>query len=141
DAPLSHRPCVYYEVRIDELQRARERRAQPFLVTDQTGTAEVTFDDTADVSFAVEAHVSLSGRRLRASTAASRLLFDRRIPPAVPIAISETAIFVGDEVTVWGVGTREAAPGGDAAGYREVPARYVVRAGTNAVLAILKKRR
>jgi hypothetical protein len=127
-APMSGRPCVYYEVvyPISQwrlMQRpngtpvldpsSRNRRAQSFVLTDDSGTAEIAFDDPADVTFEVAGGDG---------------------PPP------ETAIFLGDEVTVVGVGAREVVVGGESTGYRAPPTRYVVRGGSGSVLAILRKK-
>jgi hypothetical protein len=80
----------------------------------------------------------LQRRRLRASTEVTSVLLKLGIAPGRPIVVSEAAIFVGDTVRVTGVGMREATAGGESAGHRQVPIRFVVRAGSNSQLAILK---
>jgi hypothetical protein len=129
-APLSGRACVYYEVvprgdagRLDRQPDGswapvRRRHAQPFALTDDSGTAEVTFDNPLDVTFEVASNAGPRGQ-----------------PP-----LAEAAIFVGDEVTVVGVGTREVVAAGESTGYRAPPTRYVVRAGSGSVLAIRRKK-
>jgi hypothetical protein len=152
-APITGRPCVFFDMRVEDLLRGagdrsprpvstairHKRHAQPFLVTDETGTAEVTFEDAADVSFVAEPHLALDGHRLRESESVLNVLKTLGIRRAEKIAVTEAAIFVGDTVDVVGVGTREVAPAGESAGYRDLPMRYAVRAGTNRVLAIRKR--
>ena len=153
-SPLTQRACVYYDVRIDDLMTAQgargappstemlhQRDARAFLVTDETGTALVACDDLAEVSFVVAPEISLSGRKLREATAVQGALFKLGIPGFGAIAVREAAIFVGDEVTVAGMGMSEVAPDGELAGYRSAPTRYVVRADTDNLLAILKRKR
>jgi hypothetical protein len=155
-SPLTQRACVFYDVRIDNLMAPQpsrhsdrlpstvmlhQRDARPFLVTDETGTALVAFDDLADVSFVVDARISLSGRELHEATAIHSALGNLGFPPFGRIAVDEAAIFVGDEVEVAGLGRREVAPDGEPAGRRSPPTRYVVRAGADALLAILKRKR
>ena len=106
-----------------------------------TGTAEVRIDDVAEVSFVIAPHLSLKGRQLRASEAGANALSRLGMPPFSGLVVTEAAIFVGDTITVAGMGMREVSPSMASAGYREVPMRFVVRGGTNSVMAILKKRR
>lgn len=158
-SPLTQRACVYYDVRVDDLMTPQgsrddrsvfgpgdpstamlgQREARPFLVTDETGTALVAFDGLAEVSFVVAPQISLSGRKLREATALHGALFKLGVPPFGAIAVREAAIFVGDEVTVAGMGMSEVAPDGELAGYRFAPTRYVLRADTEHLLAILRK--
>jgi hypothetical protein len=154
---LSEQPCVVSDLRVDDLERQeptpefkdskpqsitvlRERQAQPFLITDETGTAEVRIDDVADVSFVLAPHLSLKGRRLRASAGVANTLFKLGLAPQGALLVTEAAVFVGDTVTVAGVGRRELSPGVPTAGFRQVPMRFVVRGGTNDVMAIVKTR-
>lgn len=117
-----------------------ERRAEPFFVTDDTGTAEVRFDDVVDVSFVVAPHLSLKGRRLKAAPAVTDSLIGLGIAPSGAIVVSGAAILPGDTVTVAGVSGQEATPSGEFAGYRQLPTRCVVRAGPNSVLGVLKNK-
>jgi hypothetical protein len=154
-APLSQRPCVFSNVpylvvsqvpdQANSLPEGapssgegvavsttmeRELRGRTFLVTDETGTAEVAFPDVADVSFLVEPvevpQPVVSGADLSGG-----------LP--LRAAKEEAAIFVGDTVTVAGVGTREFALGPDSSGDRQQPGRYVVRAGANMVLMVRRE--
>jgi hypothetical protein len=106
-----------------------DRRGQTFLVSDESGTAEVAFPDVADVSFLVKP-VDLP------QPVSSRVDSSRELP--LRMAIRESAIFVGDTVTVAGVGTREVTLGSDSSAYRQAT-RYVVRAGTNMVLMVRRE--
>jgi hypothetical protein len=162
--PVTQRPCVFYNLRIDDLQRLglsrqppnlvtrlgpgpglpstamlQRRDARPFHVTDETGTARVEFEKPEDVSFFVTAHLSLSGRKLRAATELHHAVLELGVTPFGPIGVEEAAIFVGDEVTVAGVGMRDIAPDGESIGHRNPPMRYVIRAGTAAVAISRKK--
>jgi hypothetical protein len=161
---LGQQPCVFSDLRVDDLtllgppqsygrltgQPAypttpstvvlRERHVRPFLITDETGTAEVRIDDVADVSFVIAPHLSLQGRQLRASEAGANALSRLGLAPFRGLVVTEAAIFVGDTITIAGMGMREVSPSMASAGYREVPMRFVVRGGTNSVMAILKKR-
>lgn len=156
-APFSRQPCVFYDVRITNLlamgpSRENVRQAPPstvlrrlrearsFFVTDETGTAEVAFEDPADVSFVVEASLSLQGRKLSAEAAIQDVLRGLWISDSGSLAVNEAAIFVGDEVTVVGTGTREVAPSGTSGGFRSPPMQLVVRGGPHEALAILKKK-
>lgn len=152
---LTRRPCVLYDVRIDDSMASRNdsrwtdrqpstvifkrRDVRPFFVTDETGTALVAFDGFAEVSFVVAAQ-SFSGRKLREATAIQEALFELGVASHGAISVQEAAIFVGDEVSVAGVGMREVAPDGEVAGLRSAPTRYVVRADTEHFLAILKRK-
>jgi hypothetical protein len=162
-SPLTQRACVFYDVRVDDLMRPspsstdqsefgawapstrarsmamlHQREARPFLVTDETGTALVAFDDLAEVSLVVPAQISLSGRKLREATALESALFKLGVPRFGNVAVHESAIFVGDEVRVAGMGMREVTPDAESAGYRSAPTRYVVRASADSLLAILR---
>jgi hypothetical protein len=154
-APATERPCVFYDFRIDDVMSIprtpaisdpapvstaifHRRRAQPFLVVDESGAAQVAFDDVADVSFVVEEELALRGEDLRSSRTLVDLLFQLEVPPG-RIAASESAIYVGDTVTVAGVGTPEIVPSAESAGYREPPTRYVVRAGADVVLMVKRE--
>lgn len=155
-SPLTQRACVYYDVRIDDLMTpknesrwaarqpstamSKQRDARPFLVTDETGTALVAFDDLAELSFVVAPEIILSGRKIREATGIQAALSKLGVAPLGAIAAHETAIFVGDEVSVVGVGMREVTPDGELAGPRSPPTRYVVRAGTDDLLAILSRK-
>ena len=57
------------------------------------------------------------------------------------MAISEAAIFVGDTVTVAGMGTREVVLGSDASPYSQRRPRYVVRAGAAMVLMVRRDKK
>jgi hypothetical protein len=161
-SPLSRRDCVYYDTRIDDFGNLapipdaalapngpgipttamlKRRDARSFLVTDDTGTALVAFDDLAEVVFVVPEHLYLTGRKLREAADVQQALFGLGVAPAGSIAVHEAAIFVGDEVTVAGVGRREVAPDGESSGYRSAPRRYVVRAAPDGLLGILKRKR
>ena len=159
---VSQQPCVFSDLRVDDLARLgtvtsyshrgilstnpeapstavlHERRARSFLITDETGTAEVRIDEVTDVSFVIAPHLSLKGRQLRAPAVANTLLA-LGLPAFGKLVVTESAIFVGDTVTVAGIGMRELSPSATTAGYREVPMRFVVRSGPNDMLAILKK--
>jgi hypothetical protein len=161
---VSQQPCVFSELRVDDLARLgtvtsyshggilstspqtsstevlHERRARSFLITDETGTAEVRIDEVTDVSFVIAPHLSLKGRQLRAPAVANTLL-SLGLPAFGKLVVTESAIFVGDTVTVAGIGMREVSPSVTTAGYREVPMRFVVRGGPTEMLALLKKRR
>jgi hypothetical protein len=118
----------------------QRRDARPFHVTDETGTARVEFEKPEEVSFFVTAHLSLSGSKLRASTEIHHAVLDLGVTPFGPIGVEEAAIFVGDEVTVAGVGMRDIDPDGESTGHRNPPMRYVVRAGRDATVAISRKK-
>jgi hypothetical protein len=104
----------------------RDLRGQTFIVTDESGIAEVAFADVADVSFLVEP-IDLPPP--------SEEDFSRGFP--LRVATEEAALFVGDTVTVAGVGTREARR--DSSERREPRTRYVVRAGADMVLMIRRE--
>lgn len=152
---VTQRACVYSELRVDDLALVgpelygrglftrtavlHEREARSFLITDDTGTAEVRIDEASDVSFVIAPHLSVKGRQLRAPAMANTLL-TLGLPAFGKLVITESAIFVGDTVTVAGMGMREVSPSVATAGYREVPMRFVVRGGPTDILAILKRR-
>jgi hypothetical protein len=152
-APMSGRACVYFhalravisepvDADVDaegastsegrRFQADHDRRGQPFLVTDESGTAEVAFEDVADVSFIVEqiAPPTAPG----AAHMLEQLSLDSNYVP-----IGEVAVFVGDTVTVAGVGLHEVAPGGPSAGYRQPPGRYMVRADGEMLLMVKRE--
>jgi hypothetical protein len=152
--PLTQRPCVYFHLRIDDLlaptlhdsiarqpstAMLKQREARPFLITDETGTALVAFNDPAELAFVVAPELIWAGRKLRESPGAQDALLKLGVAPLGDIAVHETALFVGDRVRVVGVGTREVAPDGEFTGRRSAPTRYVVRAGAEELLAILKR--
>ncbi|HLK89171.1 MAG TPA: hypothetical protein VKZ18_04700 [Polyangia bacterium] len=128
-APFVPRDCVYYDS--EGLSDGRS-----FLVTDETGTALVAFDDLAEVVFAVPRELCPTGAKPR--QAADRA---RGVAATLPTAVLQAAILVGDEVTVAGVGRLEVAPDGESRGPRSAPMRYVVRADPDGLLGILKRER
>lgn len=154
-APLTQRPCVFYNVPylvvsavpaaagslgegapsggegiVVSSTTERDRRGQAFLVTDDSGTAEVAFDDVEDVSFLVEP-VESPQAVSSASDAPQGLSFRA--------ANSEAALFVGDTVTVAGEGKREVPRDSDASGHSQPRTRYVVRAGATMVLMVRRE--
>jgi hypothetical protein len=140
-SPLEQRACVFYQLHATGLVAPlHAREARPFLVTDDTGTAEVAFDNLTDVCFFVAPQLSLSGRKLRANPAMQAAVLKLGVS-IVGVTVTEAAIFVGDTVTVAGVGRREATPSGEARGFRDVPTRYVLRGDPDCMLAVGKRTR
>jgi hypothetical protein len=154
-APISQRTCVFYDVKLDDLRNLetfsekhppagpvpgrRERQGRSFLISDDTATAEVQLDDVEEVSLVVPPHLSLRGQRDQPAAAAAAAAQMFGVVPSSTCVVTEAAIFVGDTVTVTGVGTREPAMDGELTGYRRPPMRCMVRGGLNSVLAILKR--
>jgi hypothetical protein len=159
-SPMTQQDCVYFDLRVDNLMAPtgtpgnpdswgktwhpstavlKRRDARPFLVTDETGTAVVAFADLAELSFVVAPETTWSGRKLRESVAVQEALSKLGVAHLRDdIAVHEAALFVGDEVSVVGVGRREVTPDGERAGFRSPPMEYVVRPGGDDLLAVLK---
>jgi hypothetical protein len=135
EAPLTGRPCLYYEATIDQLVRgqrgagrwvriAHEVMGAPFLVEDGTGRAVV--DPTgATVALHVDASVRAgipdrSNPRVRAFV--DRYYLEREDERHLTeLRYREGVIEVGEKVTALGAGVREPDPdgAGEASGYRE----------------------
>jgi hypothetical protein len=139
-APLSHRTCVAYALRVEEMQGQGRQRdwetivedfdAAPFVVSDGTGralvraagswpspkmsvvrTAGVLSAPSPDLVELLDAH----------GHSAKGLMFNKTL------RVFEGVLAVGEKVAVVGIGKREREPAdGDRAGYRDAPARLTV---------------
>ena len=158
-------PCVFSDVIVEAARprtwgtnvMLREVRGVGFDLDDGTGVAQVVFQDEgrSPPLAAGPRHVDCAIPRAfreggtlfrfnrRSAPIAERLLAEHGIdPPGFLLQRScracEGVIRPGDEVSVIGRGTREVAGDAHAAGYRGAPLRYVVRAGPDAPLTIIK---
>jgi hypothetical protein len=141
-APLSGRPCVVYELVVDELssgspslwQRLLDlRQACPFLLEDDSGTARV---DTAGHGFVALVHDRVgvtSGVYPGDHLALSKVLESCGLLPMTwlgrwrPLRYAEGVLEPGELVTVGGHGAREIDQAGDSPSMRSPPRRLVIR--------------
>ena len=151
EAPLSGRPCVVYELVIDELSSATPplgqrlldlRQACPFLLEDDSGTARV---DTAGPGFVALIHDRVgvtSGIYPGKHRELSRVLESSGLLPMTwlgrwrPLRYAEGVLEPGELVTVSGDGAREIDPGGDRTSVRSPPQRLVIRGNEEEPLLI-----
>jgi hypothetical protein len=142
EAPLSGRPCVGYELVVDEMSGAVPslwervldlRQACPFLLRDDSGTARI---DPAGPGFValIHDHVGVtSGIYPGNHRALSRVLESCGLLPMTwlgrwrPLRYAEGVLEPGELVTVGGNGAREIDPGGDRPSPRSPPERLVIR--------------
>jgi len=142
EAPLSGRPCVGYELVVDEMSGAVPslwervldlRQACPFLLEDDSGTARI---DTAGHGFValIHDHVGVtSGIYPGNHRALSMVLESSGLLPMTwlgrwrPLRYAEGVLEPGELVTVGGYGAREIDPGGDRPSVRSPPERLVIR--------------
>jgi hypothetical protein len=150
-APLSGRPCVVYELVIDELssgspslwQRLLDlRQACPFLLEDDSGTARI---DTAGPGFVALIHDRVgvtSGIYPGNHLALSMVLESCGILPMTwfgrwrPLRYAEGVLEQGELVTAGGNGEREIDPAGDRPSLRSPPQRLVIRGSEEEPLLI-----
>jgi len=151
EAPLSGRPCVVYELVIDELssgspslwQRFLDlRQACPFLLEDDSGTARI---DTAGAGFVALIHDRVgvtSGIYPGNHLELSMVLESCGVLPMTwlgrwrPLRYAEGVLEPGELVTVGGNGAREIDPGGDRPSVRSPPQRLVIRGSEEEPLLI-----
>lgn len=143
-APLTGRPCVYYEVVVQKSRRTkqgtrwseilRETCAVPFAIHDGTGRAIIDPYQHAGVWLVRDAQQYSAGAHT--TTPAQQALLDRHgaAPPGwlfdPTLRYLEAVISVGELVTVLGQGVREPDPDGPpAADYRGLPAMRLRMAG------------
>ncbi|MBI4616654.1 MAG: hypothetical protein HY720_23790 [Planctomycetes bacterium] len=127
-SPLSGKPCVYYDFKVEELHRrrsgrrggsstqwrtvVRDRQTAPFWVDDGTGQAEVEIEK-ADLILAADAHArsgflqdappELEGMlRERYGRSSQGLIFNKTM------RYSETILEEGDDLFVLGTAVRDA---------------------------------
>jgi hypothetical protein len=151
EAPLSRRPCVVYELVIDELssgapslwQRLLDlRQACPFLLEDESGTARI---DPAGPGFVALIHDRVgvtSGIYPGNHPELSMVLESCGFLPMTwfgrwrPLRYAEGVLEPGELVTVGGDGAREVDPGGDRTSMRAAPQRLVIRGSDEEPLLI-----
>ena len=151
EAPLSGRPCVAYELVIDELssgspslwQRFLDlRQACPFLLEDDSSTARI---DTAGPGFVALIHDRVgvtSGIYPGNHLELSMVLESCGVLPMTwlgrwrPLRYAEGVLEPGELVTVGGHGAREIDPGGDRPSVRSPPQRLVIRGSEEEPLLI-----
>jgi hypothetical protein len=142
EAPLSGRPCVVYELVVDELssgsptlwQRLLDlRQACPFLLEDDSGMARI---DTAGPGFVALVHDRVgvtSGVYPGNHLELSKVLESWGVLPMTwlgrwrPLRYAEGVLEPGELVTVGGNGAREIDQGGESPSLRSPPQRLVIR--------------
>jgi len=140
-APLTGRPCVYWEVEVTQWQGTRaltKRRVhdqRDFVVDDGTGRALVVVERVA-----VSAKIDVRwGQHDLADDRLAELLRLLGVDGiAGQVTYSEAVIAVGEEVAASGRGAWESDPDpGIAAGYRDRPLRLALRAGPRELVVVM----
>jgi hypothetical protein len=147
EAPLSGRPCVVYELVVDELSSGSLssgspslwrrlldlRQTCPFLLEDDSGTARI---DPAGPGFValVHDHVGVTSGVYPGNHLALRTVLEScgLLPMTwrgrwMPLRYAEGVLAAGELVTVGGNAAREIDQGGDSPSLRSPPRRLVIR--------------
>jgi hypothetical protein len=125
-APLSQRPCTFYDARVDDESGniVRETQGVDFFVEDDSGLALVRID-AATVVVKLDARYESEG--LRATSHQEALLMRHRYSPRGRLSYREGTLTPGEIVAVVGTPYREPDPTAGAA-FRDMPFRLVFAA-------------
>jgi hypothetical protein len=126
EAPLSQRPCTFYDARVDDESGnlLRETQGYDFFVEDESGMALVKLE-AATVVVKLDARYESEG--LRATSHQEALLTRHRYSPRGRLTYREGTLTPGEIVAVVGTPYREPDPAGGAA-FRDLPFRLVFAA-------------